>query len=115
MVLHFMLLAKVKLLGASQLHMFTATPILASLIWPFCFKLLLKLRPIKDIIQSIAHDSSLFVFQLGRIITSPTTVTNRWERSVLLAHERIVSAQQSVALVSYSYDEDFHTLSMLAL
>ncbi|MFS7962346.1 hypothetical protein Hanom_Chr08g00725561 [Helianthus anomalus] len=113
MPLHFMLVAKVKLLGISQLHTFTATPILASLIWPFCLKLLLSLRPIKDIAESMAQDSSLFVFQLGRIISSPEVVGRRWDRIVRLAHERIDAARQSVALVNH--DDGFHTLSMVAL
>ncbi|KAI3716838.1 hypothetical protein L1987_68025 [Smallanthus sonchifolius] len=113
MALHFiMLVAKVKLLGLSHLHT-TATPILASLIWPFCFKLLLSMRPIRVILEAMTYDSTLFIFQLGRIITSPAFVGRRWDRIVRLAHERIASARQSVALVNH--DEGFHTLSMVAL
>ncbi|KAK9072041.1 hypothetical protein SSX86_008473 [Deinandra increscens subsp. villosa] len=113
MPLHFMLVAKVKLLGVSQLHTFTATPILASLIWPFCCKLVLSFRPIKDIVQSMAYDLSLFVFQLGQIVTSPADAGRRWEQIVLLAHQRFVSARESLALVTYH--DNFHTLSMVAL
>ncbi|KVH89802.1 hypothetical protein Ccrd_008210 [Cynara cardunculus var. scolymus] len=59
------------LMAAAKIHSFSATPLLATLIWPFCIKFMLSLRPIKDIVQSIAFDSNLLVFQLTRIFTSP--------------------------------------------
>ncbi|KAI3792924.1 hypothetical protein L2E82_06817 [Cichorium intybus] len=113
MPLHCLVVAKVKLLGLSNCHTFTATPILASLMWPFCFKVLLSLRPIKDIFETMAQDSSLFVFQLSRIIMSQATGRRRWQRILRLAQERMAMARQSVALATY--DDSLHTLSMVAL
>lgn len=108
MPLHCLVVAKVKLVGLSKCHAFTATPILATLMWPFLFKLLLNLRPIKDIVESMGNDSSLFVFQLGQIVMSQATSRRRWQRILRLAQERMSTAQQS-------YDDTLHTLSMVAL
>ncbi|KAL4592979.1 hypothetical protein LXL04_005988 [Taraxacum kok-saghyz] len=115
MPLHCLLVAKVKLLGLSPSHAFTGTPILATLIWPFFFKMLLSLRPIKDIVAAMAQDSSLFVFQLGRIVMSQAADGRRWQRILRLTQERMATARQSVALANETYNDSLHTLSMVAL
>ncbi|KAI3707361.1 hypothetical protein L6452_25804 [Arctium lappa] len=108
MPLHLMLVAKI--------HSFSATPMLATLIWPFCMKVMLSLRPIKDIVRSIAYDSNVLVFQLTHIITSHEDRGRRWHRVARVVHQRMLTTTRSTIALATQTDEDsLHTLTMVAL
>lgn len=113
--MHFLILAKIQLLGSSKFHKYATKPILATLIWPFLLKAVLSLRPIQDIVRIVAHDSRLFVFQLARIISLDeyNEGARRWGRVRRLVHDRFVGAGRSIAFVAD--EQSLHTLSMVAL
>ncbi|PWA87723.1 hypothetical protein CTI12_AA127270 [Artemisia annua] len=110
--MHFLILAKIQLLGSSKFHKYATKPILATLIWPFFLKAILSLRPIRDIVRIVVHDSRLFVFQLARIISLDeyNEGARRWGRVRRLVRDRFVGAGRSIAFVA-----DEYTLSMVAL
>ena len=113
--MHFLILAKIQLLGSSKFHKYATKPILATLIWPFLLKAVLSLRPIQDIVRIVAHDSRLFFFQLARIISLEeyNEGARRLRRVRRLVHDRLVGAGRSIAFVAD--EQSLHTLSMEAL
>ncbi|PWA34240.1 hypothetical protein CTI12_AA621010 [Artemisia annua] len=113
--MHFLILAKIQLLGSSKFHKYDTKPILATLIWPFFLKAILSLRPIKDIVRIVVHDSRLFVFQLAQIISLDeyNEEARRWGRVRRLVHDRFVGAGRSIAFVAN--EQSLHTVSMVAL
>ncbi|KAF5816244.1 hypothetical protein HanXRQr2_Chr03g0132201 [Helianthus annuus] len=113
--MHILLIAKVKILGLSKFHRVTTTPLLATLLWPFFLKLLMSLRPIQDIVNSMVHDSRLFMFQLSQIIHLDDIGEGerRFSRVRRLLHNRLVNTGRSIAFVEDEHS--LHTVSMVAL
>ncbi|KAJ0602795.1 hypothetical protein HanPI659440_Chr03g0133821 [Helianthus annuus] len=113
--MHILLIAKVKLLGFSKFHRVTTTPLLATLLWPFFLKLLMSLRPIQEIVNSMVHDSRLFMFQLSQIIHLDDIGEGerRLSRVRRLLHNRLANTGRSIAFVEDEHS--LHTVSMVAL
>ncbi|KAL8263758.1 hypothetical protein R6Q59_021888 [Mikania micrantha] len=105
--MHFLVLAKC--------HKVTTTPLLATLVWPFFLKVIMNLRPIKDIVRSMVQDSRLFFFQLSTIIglDDDNEGSRRSSRIRRLLHHWLANTQRSIALLTDEHS--LHTVSMVAL
>ncbi|KAM7491213.1 hypothetical protein LguiA_034134 [Lonicera macranthoides] len=115
MGLHFVVLAKLNLIANSQTSF--STPLLATLIGPFLFRLFLNFRPIRRVYNNIIHNWRLFFFQLDQIAFHsdhvPAGTGRRFQRAVRLVSDRISQARRPSTL---EFDEDsLHALSMIAL
>ncbi|KAK4557851.1 hypothetical protein RGQ29_007561 [Quercus rubra] len=112
MGLHLVAIAKLKLLSPSH----SLNPMVSSLVWPFLLKLSFSFRLVRRAHTDVVHASRLFVFQLGQIFLNPEPTfgnNTRLERALRLVFQRVTRTSRSQAPL---VDEDnFHTLSMLAL
>ncbi|MFS7941564.1 hypothetical protein Hanom_Chr06g00477791 [Helianthus anomalus] len=102
------------LLGFSKLN---GAPFVATLAWPFFLKVLLSLKPFRNVIMSMVQDSRLFVFQLNQIIGSEGGLRfaigrRRWGRVVRLVHERLPNVSRSTPFSNY--DQSLQALSIVA-
>ena len=112
MGLHLVAIAKLKLLSPSH----SLNPMVSSLVWPFLLKLSFSFRLVRRAHTDVVRASRLFVFQLGQIFLNPEPTfgnNTRLERALRLVFQRVTRTSRSQAPL---VDEDnFHTLSMLAL
>ena len=112
MGLHLVAIATLKLLSPSH----SLNPMVSSLVWPFLLKLSFSFRLVRRAHTDVVRASRLFVFQLGQIFLNPEPTfgnNTRLERALRLVFQRVTRTSRSQAPL---VDEDnFHTLSMLAL